>query len=171
MTYAVNQSGMKIACGRHMQKTFVCVLSLSFLGACSAEKGSDFASDVFETYEAAKDDSFRRPTEKGTVEFEVQTSAELTSTEQYLTWTFEIHAQSLLSVATGPIDSTTDTVVYLYHRQNSSERWGRYIAKNDDADGSVTSRITGLFEAGQYRVLVKGHDDSVRGPFLFDCFL
>jgi hypothetical protein len=56
--------------------------------------------------------------------------------------------------------------MYLYRLNPDTGHYGRYIARNDDADGStVASRLSRALEAGQYRVLVKGFKTSLRGTF------
>lgn len=63
------------------------------------------------------------------------------------------------------ISTNLDTVLYLYKKEEGASSWGRYLAKNDDHKGHLWSQIDHKGEAGQYRVIVKGHKASLRGAF------
>lgn len=57
-----------------------------------------------------------------------------------------------------------DTVIYLYRK--TGDGWGRYYRKNDDAsDQTLFSRIEETLAPGDYRIIVKAYDRSVRGEF------
>ena len=139
------------------------LLALTGFGCAGDGKGEE--ENVFDEYEA-KADSFSQPTEHGMLVFGVAQDAELSEDHLYHAWDFTLTDQSTVSIETVLVTANLDTVMYLYRFNTETGRWGRYIARNDDADSStVRSRIARDLEAGQYRVLVKGFKTSLRGQF------
>ncbi|MFU8807047.1 MAG: hypothetical protein ACNA8W_24785, partial [Bradymonadaceae bacterium] len=112
-----------------------------------------------------KSDSFFNPTVHGTLRFGDDHTAELTEDTLFHSWEFDLDDDASISLWTGG-QQDLDTVMYLYSRQPGEAFWGRYIAKNDDFDGSVWSRIDLDGEAGQYRVIIKGFKQILRGEFV-----
>jgi hypothetical protein len=115
-------------------------------------------------------DSLRSPTDHGALTLAMTTAAEITRDERVHAWTFELFGQASVAVATEEDTDGTevDTVLYLY--REGPRGWGRYIARNDDANG-LFSALSRSLDVGRYRVAVKGYDGLVRGPFLLssDC--
>lgn len=58
-----------------------------------------------------------------------------------------------------------DTVMYLYRRDAGETHWGSYILRNDDHGETMLSRMKEELGAGEYRVMVKGYKDHIRGQF------
>jgi hypothetical protein len=111
-------------------------------------------------------DSFYRPTLHGALTFGRSTRATLSSSARYHAWTFSLAGRSSVSISTGPYGSSrnTDTVLYLY-RPNATS-FGRYLARNDDANANTLhSSISKALDAGTYLVLVKGYAADTRGTF------
>ena len=111
-------------------------------------------------------DSFASPTDRGELTLGEAADGELTRREQYLAWTFTLDADADVTLRTEPAAGgrSVDTVLYLY--REGARGWGRYIARNDDAGGTLFSSISRRLGAGRYRALVKGYDSRVRGPFV-----
>lgn len=142
---------------------------LTLVPACldSDDKGAE--DDPFGDLDAAKDDSFQRPTEHGTLTYNVLATSALTRAARFHAWEFDVllPGQTPTAIALGPDvggGPTVDTVLYLY-KQQPSGRWGSYIAKNDDANGSLWSYLSRSLEAGHYRIIVKGYSAATYGNF------
>lgn len=139
------------------------VLLSLVLVACATtdQKGSEEDAPI-----DGKADSFAHPTDHGAIAFASQQQASLKGSAQYHTWTFSLSGDASIHTFTSriPHESTLDTVLYLYKKQTNGT-WGAYIARNDDAGTSRLSSITKSLGAGDYRVLVKGFDSTVKGPF------
>lgn len=114
---------------------------------------------------ADKDDSFRKPTEHGALNFGVVSSAELTENEMFHVWDFELTGPAGIELVTSSSDKNLDTVMYLYRRDSAEMNWGHYTKRNDDDGDSMLSAVRGNFDAGLYRVLVKGFKKKARGHF------
>ena len=151
----------------HRLPLLLAAVALLCTAACTEErdeaKGPE--QDALEFYEAAKADTHRKPTEHGPLIWGEPQQATLTDGEGFHTWTFTLSDVANFELtATGPDD--LDTVMYLYRRRSSQERWGRYIRRNDDHDGTRGSQLADdEAEAAEYRVLIKGHDRGTRGTF------
>lgn len=119
-------------------------------------------------YEAdSKADSWRAPTEHGAFLPNTQATGRFADGSLFHAWTFELTDAAKVSLAVSSSDKNLDTVAYLY-KQGDSGRWGRYIAKNDDSNGTVFSTIEEGLEAGNYRLMVKGFKRALRGSFVVD---
>lgn len=147
--------------------TLACFFALAgLLVGCAAEDAKGVEDNQeFENYDAAKADSFRNPTEHGNLNFGLASSASLTEDHLFHTWTFTLTGDAAVDVPIALGTANLDTVMYLYRREPGADRWGRYIARNDDAGDSVASRITESLGAGEYRVLIKGYKTALRGDF------
>ncbi len=148
---------------RIMRSSFaIACLGTALLGACMDDKGPEDELPL-----EGKDDSFRRPTAHGFLEFGAQGAASaLTDTERYHTWVFELTDTATVDVKTSYAllgQRRTDTVLYMY--KEDYDGWGSYFARNDDYGSTTYSRLTRTLEPGRYRVLVKGHADTTRGKF------
>src|SRR5690349_9430990 len=124
-----------------------CLLAaLAAAPAClddTAKGPEDAPLGDLEDLDPAKDDSFQNPTEHGALAYDVAARATLSRTARFHAWEFDVllPGQTPTAIALGPqtaSGATVDTVVYLYKRQ-ANGRWGSYIAKNDDANGSLWS--------------------------------
>ncbi len=112
-------------------------------------------------------DSFARPTAHGEIPFAMPAEGVLSATARYHTWTFALSADAAIHAFTGPSLTSrynVDTVLYLY-KQRADGTWGSYVARNDDAQGSVFSSLQRNLGAGTYRILVKGYTASTYGQF------
>jgi hypothetical protein len=139
-------------------------LAVTALG-CAGDEGKGEEENIFDQYEE-KADSFRQPTEHGQLVFGLSQDVELTEDHLYHAWDFTLAEQASVSIETVLVTANLDTVMYLYRFNPETERFGRYIARNDDADSdTVASRISRDLEAGDYRILVKGFKTSFRGRF------
>ncbi|HEY0255773.1 MAG TPA: hypothetical protein VGC41_29800 [Kofleriaceae bacterium] len=144
-------------------KRFAYLMSFSLLACASDAKGPE--SDV--PGDGGKEDSFAKPTDHGALAFGTAGTASLASTAQYHTWEFSLSGSASITAATARAShaATLDTVLYLY-KKTATGTWGSYIARNDDAaKGNVLSKLTETLDAGDYRVLVKGYDATVKGAF------
>jgi hypothetical protein len=122
-----------------------------------------------EAFEDGKLDSHLRPTDHGPIAFDVAAHSVLTDAERYHAWEFELSGDAEITAVTSYSllgQRKTDTVLYLYRETPTSPTgWGPYIARNDDYDGKVYSRIIKQLGAGKYRALVKGYATTTRGKF------
>lgn len=117
-------------------------------------------------YEAdSKADSWRAPTEHGALLPGTQSTARFTDDSLFHAWTFALSDTAKVSLDIVSGDNNLDTVAYLYRQHPDTGSWGRYIAKNDDANGTVQSAISEGLEAGNYRLMVKGFKRALRGSF------
>ena len=140
----------------------LCAISLFHCVGDSSVKGEE--DDPFDDYEE-KEDSFFNPTQHGTLVFGLPTSAEIDDDHLFHAWDFTLVALAQVDLQVILVTPNLDTVMYLYRKDPESGNWGRYIARNDDAEGTVASRLTETLEAGDYRVLVKGFKRTLRGRF------
>jgi len=137
------------------------------LAACGDTDGPDQGSrgELVENL-AGRADSAQRPTDHGELTFGEIASAELTAASGFQAWEVTVHGEAKLTLRTRPQTADgpeVDTVVYLY-RENASG-WGRYVGRNDDAGGSLWSRLSKNVTAGRYRALVKGYGKRDLGQF------
>ncbi|MEO8702811.1 MAG: DVUA0089 family protein [Kofleriaceae bacterium] len=78
-------------------------------------------------------------------------SAQDVALDSSLTYlTFELSGAADVALETTNAD--LDTILYVY--RPDGERWGRYLAKNDDGGAGKLSKLTIALDAGAYRVLV-----------------
>ncbi|MBA3541231.1 MAG: hypothetical protein H0T79_16590, partial [Deltaproteobacteria bacterium] len=139
-------------------------LGLLPFAACAVD---DDKGDESELPDFGKDDSFQRPTDHGAIGFAAPATSELTSSEKFHAWTFELSNEARLEMATSYAvlgQRRTDTVLYLY-KQGPTGTWGPYVVRNDDFGDSVYSRITRELDAGRYRLIVKGYAATTKGKF------
>ena len=156
-----------------MKRTGVWALSLVILSAfvfeaCASGEIVDSNSAKGEESplpEDSKDDSFRKPTEHGTLTFGIVAQGELTEESRYHVWDFTLTGDASVTLRTEPVTANLDTVMYVYSRKPGEPNWGRYDARNDDFDGNIWSQITVAGEALEYRVLIKGYKHNLRGTF------
>jgi len=117
-------------------------------------------------------DSFRSPIDHGALMFGVEDGSELTASQGFHAWTFELTGPAAVTVLTQrptPSARDVDTVLYLYREGTTG--WGRALTSNDDSMGSLFSAIARDLTAGRYRIIVKGYVRTTRGAFgvLADC--
>jgi hypothetical protein len=139
----------------------VAALLMTFgCAALPADKGPEEDAPIDDA-----SDSFRSPIDQGELTFAAAQSAELTDTEAFHAWTFELDGSAATHLLTAPIEpgDEVDTMLYLY--REGPRGWGSPIARNDDTEGSLFSAIPIRLEPGRYRVLVKGYDRTTRGRF------
>jgi hypothetical protein len=140
---------------------FTLIAGLSLL-ACTDDKGPEEELPP----DGAKDDSFRKPTDHGLIEFGVPATSVLTADEHFHTWTFDLSDTAKVDLTTSYAvlgQRRTDTVLYLYRQTDDS--WGPYIARNDDYGSTTYSKLVRELPPGRYRALVKGHLESTVGKF------
>lgn len=143
-----------------MRRTF---LLLAFAAGCLA---ADDKGPEEELLDDGKADSQRKPTDHGAIAFDAPQASALTQAERYHAWEFELSGSANVTMTTSYAvlgQRKTDTVLYLY--KEGANGFGAYIARNDDYDGKVYSRIIRDLGAGRYRVLVKGLLATTMGKF------
>ena len=146
-----------------MNRLPLALLAVCLITSCSDEAPSDKGSEESPLTDG-KEDSFFRPTEHGTLQFGIPNRASFTDDEQFHAWTFSLSDEATLSLRTD-ISDNLDTVMYLYHRDDPADSWGRFEKKNDDHEENLWSQIDVQGRPGEYRVLVKGFKLAVRGGF------
>lgn len=122
--------------------------------------------DEEELLDDSKADSQRKPTDHGDIAFDTAAQSALTEAERYHAWEFDLTGDATVTLTTSYAvlgQRKTDTVLYLY--KEGPNGFGSYIARNDDYDGKVYSRIIKDLGAGRYRLLVKGYLASTLGKF------
>lgn len=138
------------------------LLAGTSLFACMDDRGPEEEAPP----DGSKDDSFRKPTEHGIIEFGQAQASVLTEAERYHAWYFELSDTAKVELTTSYAllgQRRTDTVLYLYREGDSG--WGSYIARNDDYGSTTYSKLTRELIPGRYRALVKGHLESTVGKF------
>jgi hypothetical protein len=141
------------------------LLLLAFAAGCLAADDKGPEEELLQDADG-KADTQRKPTDHGAIAFDAPQASALTSAERYHAWEFELGSNANVSMTTSYAilgQRKTDTVLYLY--KESATGWGAYIARNDDYDGKVYSRLIRDLGAGRYRVLVKGHSATTMGKF------
>ena len=137
------------------------VAGISLVG-CMDDKGPEEELPP----DGTKDDSFRKPTDHGLIEFGAPATSALTTAERYHAWKFELSDTATVDLTTSYSvlgQRRTDTVLYLYRETDGS--WGPYIARNDDYGSTTYSRLVRELAPGRYRAIVKGHLESTLGKF------
>ncbi len=154
---------------RHLVSSLLLLSLTSLATACldSDDKGTE--DDPFGDLDVAKDDSFQQPTHHGELAYGVPATSALARTARFHAWEFDVllPGQTPVALALAPAVAsgpTVDTVLYLY-KQQPSGRWGSYIARNDDANGSLWSYLSRSLDAGRYRIIVKGYTERTYGKF------
>lgn len=110
-------------------------------------------------------DSWAKPTEHGTLVFNVESSAEFGDATRFHAWTFELSGKANVAIETDFAERNLDTVMYLYRRKPGASAWGAHVKKNDDAAGRLSSRIAGELAEGEYRLIVRAAKEAMRGEF------
>jgi hypothetical protein len=151
----------------------LCLPILLLSAACASACAIDSVTDSDQGAESAlvedlvsAHDSQQKPTDHGDLAFDSPVADTLTAAHGYHAWELTVSGPATLTVATSaptPDGAQVDTVVYLYREGASG--WGRYIGRNDDAPGTLWSRLTKSLGEGHYRVLVKGYRADDLGPF------
>lgn len=140
-------------------------LSAGLLGTgCSSEPGKP--GDEESVPVDGKSDGFSAAEHHGTIDFGRFSPAHLLETHPFHAWDFSLTDGASIAISTrapAGSDAELDTVVYLY--REGAAGWGRYLARNDDADGTTWSRLVQDLEAGSYRIVVKGYTRAEEGPF------
>ncbi len=151
-----------------MRATAPLLLLLALLPttACLSSESDKGDEEDLPSDGSGKEDSFRKPTDHGPIEFGVAAHTVLTDDERHHTWTFELSGDANVDLTTSYSllgQRKTDTVLYLY--KEGPTGWGPYIARNDDYGGKVYSQLIRSLGAGRYRALVKGYLATTRGKF------
>jgi hypothetical protein len=110
-------------------------------------------------------DSWYSPTEHGPLIFGIGSSAQFDDDTLYHAWSFALTDVATASIWIVPHAQNLDTVMYLYHKNPDDNTWGSYIARNDDYDSNLWSRLDEQLEAGDYRIMIKGYKENLRGQF------
>lgn len=156
---------------RHLLRT--CFVSLSLLGALAASACGSHADDgeddpLGDLDDDAKADSLASPTMHGPIFFGTSVAERLRGGARFHGWGFALTDEAEVSFETFGIDAerSLDTVVYLYQRRGTTNRW-TMVDKNDDNEGLATafSRARTALAAGEYRVIVKGKKRTTKGDF------
>lgn len=151
------------------------LLALACGTGCAANVGSPVAkaSDEMDVPVDGKLDGWSI-TDAGAIEWEAQDDdswfgsswGTLSAEHRANGWTFHLSgdANVILSLEDDD-DVNLDTVMYVY-RQGANGSYGRYIERNDDrTETDLLSEIDADFEAGDYRVVVKGYSRADVGEF------
>ena len=145
--------------------------SVTLLSCVTDDRGEEFDPPTA----AGKDDSQRRPTDHGTLEFGAAQIETISTEAGFHAWQFELTGDAQIDAWTTYAalgQRRVDTVMYLYQQRpgvnGEPSTWGPYLARNDN-DGSRTySRIKRTLGAGRYRLLVKGYAATTRGRFAIE---
>ena len=143
---------------------FVCLLANLALGCAPTGEAKGVAGD--EPVVDGTADSARSPTLLGSLTFGRAERSEITATQRYLAWDFELTAESAVTLRTDVAMSggpEVDTVLSLYRR--GARGYGSAIASNDDGLNTLFSSLSRTVPAGSYRVIVRGYANATRGPF------
>jgi len=147
----------------NMRSALAVVVALMTVGCIESDPDKP---DEEELLDDSKADSQRKPTDHGVTVFGLREQSVLTDAERYHAWGFEVTGDAKVTITTSYAllgQRKTDTVLYLY--KEGPNGFGSYIARNDDYDGKVYSRIIKNVGAGRYRLLVKGYLATTMGKF------
>jgi hypothetical protein len=142
----------------------IAIAAASLSTACAADSvgtSSDYATDTW-----------AQPTLHGELSFERSNRAEFTDAQRFHGWYFTLSADAEVVLETAPIAPNLDTVMYLYTADAEGNKYGSYLAKNDDAaETTMASRLTEALPAGTYFVQVKAAHELMTGRFdvVTDC--
>jgi hypothetical protein len=143
-----------------MLRRTVTALSLLFLASASVVACGDVdSSEDFAT------DSWKSPTHHGELSFRYENRAEFSESNRFHAWTFELSGDAAVVLETDLKTANLDTIAYLYRRDSDDQTWGSYIAKNDDGDDSLASKLEEQLGAGQYLLKIKTAKTGFRGSF------
>ena len=142
----------------------VFVLLTSVL-ACSVEETDQGKGPESEMPVAGSADSWRNPTNHGELLFGVPSDAEFADDALYHAWDFSLTGPARAQLRVIPIADNMDTVMYLYRRDAGETNWGHYQERNDDFEGNMWSGLDVDLQQGEYRIMVKGYKQSLRGRF------
>jgi len=151
-----------------MDSRALCLATLTLLGAACAPVGLDKTSEADQLDVDLDDvpaDSLLRPLDHGELSFEAPNAAQI-GPQRYHAWQFTLTGEASVEVRTAPAapgGPDVDTVLALYRRR-ADGRWGAAIARNDDHDTSVWSRVELGLTEGEYRVIVRGYARTTTGP-------
>ena len=53
----------------------------------------------------------------------------------------------------------------MFNWDDEKDSYGRYIKRNDDYQGSMLSQIHADLDEGQYKIMIKGYKEQIRGQF------
>jgi len=132
---------------------------------CAAEIISSNKGEEDNAAIGGKLDSWRNPTEHGQLHFGPPVSAAFEDDASFHAWDFTLTGPAEVVLELSGREQNMDTVMYLYRREPGADLWGSYIARDDDGGAGMYSRIAKTVDAGEFRVLVKGFKEAVRGPF------
>ena len=151
-----------------MDSRALCLATLTLLGSACAPVGLDKTSEADQLDVDLDDvpaDSLLRPLDHGELSFEAPNAAQI-GPQRYHAWQFTLTGEASVEVRTAPAapgGPDVDTVLALYRRR-ADGRWGAAIARNDDHDRSVWSRVELGLTEGEYRVIVRGYARTTMGP-------
>ena len=128
-----------------------CAALLLLVGCVTSGADAVDNSDPDPDGQTGKTDSASSATLNGVLAWSTQDVAFADHTLVY--YTFELSGAADISLETSSAGTALDTVLYLY--QPSDDRWGAYIAKDDDSGAGKFSLLTKRLDAGSYRALVK----------------
>jgi len=148
----------------HLRIAVVLLLATTMFACNQAEPTTSGKGTEEDPLTDGKSDSFFDPTPHGTLRFGPENPADFAEGQLFHTWSFTTTGEAKVDLRTN-VGQNVDTVMYLYHRSDPGDSWGHYVAKNDDFDGNIWSRITLDAEAGEYRVIVKPFKRALRGSF------
>ena len=103
-----------------MSRKFISVLMALAFAGCAAEVDSKGTEDDLPLDGAA--DSFRSPTEHGELPFDFASGAELGPDARFHAWEFSLTGDASVAIDVASANPNLDTVAYLYHRTDDSER-------------------------------------------------
>ncbi len=152
---------------RHTLAMFAVIVMATTLTltGCGADGGGGAKGAEDDEPVDGKTDSFRNPTEHGSLRAGAASATALSTDEKYHSWEFKLSGAAAVTLTVNGSDKNLDTVMYLYKRANADSNWGRYIKKNDDAGGRLQSAISADLTEALYRVIVKGFKRAHTGPF------
>ena len=148
---------------RHAYKILCGLLALNLgLFACESSNDKGIESELPIDGTA---DSWRSPTLHGELIFAQSNPASFEDDALYHAWDFSLEGRAELLLQVEQENLSFDTVMYLYQRDEDTLDWGSYMARNDDANDQLLSRLHLYLSAGNYRVMVKGYSKTLRGDF------
>jgi HKD family nuclease len=151
----MTRHGVDLAIARGMKSLAYLVATLSLFACVAPMADSDDSDPDFDDGKADAASAIAKGTLgwSGTQDLAFSTASGDPASYIYLT--FELSGSADIQIETGPdgSDNQLDTVVYVY--QPTGDKWGAYLAKNDDGGDGKYGKLATTLDAGSYRAVVK----------------
>lgn len=151
-----------------MSFAYRAVLLSTLLAGCGAEKPAVDASalDLIDVNDAGKEDSFLRPTVKGSLGMNETANGRVTRSKAFHAYDYTYTGQSGLSRL--DVRSAVGEDMFLVAYRKTGNFWVLQAYNDDCGDGSLNACLALPTTAGQYRLIATTYDAMVGSPIAAD---